>query len=412
MSTRKVLLSTLVSTVVCLPLASSVQGQETPVRIYNTVKQKLMDGKQVVGGVNENGRDSVARAQDAVRERGQRIAAIHERYVFADIHAHPSRFHRANVERIGADEVARYQRGLIDLVVCNISTDAAFQGGYVKRDGIDVPRLRGNDVYPIAPGEAFAFTLDRLARVQRTIDAGDAVHATSPEAVLAAKQRGRVSLMPALEGADGLESSVENLRDLYGRGVRLVQLMHFLDNTIGSNQTSPYDDGGLSVVGRDIVREANRLGMIVDLAHANTQTIVDAIEVSSQPILFSHTGVKARFDGDRYLHDEEIRAIAVGGGVIGIWPAANLETIEEMVRHIDHVKQLVGIDHVAIASDLRGMSYIDAFGDEANFRAIIDGVLDFGYTDDEVGKVMGGNFFRVWQQVSAARSAPLARGSG
>ena len=130
---------------------------------------------------------------------------------------------------------------------------------------------------------------------------------------------------------------------------------------------------------------------------------LSAIEISSHPIVFSHTGVKARLDKDRHLEDEEIRAIGADGGVIGIWPTADLETIEEMVRHIDHVKRLVGIDHVAIASDLRGMSYLDAFGDEANFRAIIDGLLDFGYTDDEVGKTMGGNFFRLWQQVSAVR---------
>ena len=403
MWTNKFLLSPLVCVLVCLPLSSSVQAKEAPVRIYETANQKLVHENWVHGAAGENGEGSVPRLQDMSREREQRIAAIHERYVFADIHAHPSRFHRANVERIGAEEVALYRRGLIDLVVCNVSTDAAFQGGYVKSDGSEVPRLRGNDVYPIAPGEAFAFTLDRLARVQRTIDAGDAVHASSPEAVLAAKQSGRVSFMPALEGADGLESSVENLRDLYRRGVRLVQLMHFVDNTLGSNQTPPYDEGGLSDVGRDIVREANRLGIVLDLAHANTQTIVDAIEISSHPIVFSHTGVKARLDKDRHLEDEEIRAIGADGGVIGIWPTADLETIEEMVRHIDHVKRLVGIDHVAIASDLRGMSYLDAFGDEANFRAIIDGLLDFGYTDDEVGKAMGGNFFRLWQEVSTAR---------
>ena len=225
MWTNKFLLSPVVCALVCLPLSSSVQAKEAPVRIYETANQKLVHENWVHGVAGENGGGSKPRIQDMPREREQRIAAIHERYVFADIHAHPSRFHRANVERIGAEEVAVYRRGLIDLVVCNVSTDAAFQGGYVKPDGSEVPRLRGNDVYPVAPGEAFAFTLDRLARVQRTIDAGDAVHAANPEAVLAAKQSGRVSLMPALEGADGLESSVENLRDLYNRGVLLVQLM-------------------------------------------------------------------------------------------------------------------------------------------------------------------------------------------
>ena len=335
-------------------------------------------------------------------ERDRRIAALHERFVFADIHAHPSAFHRANVDRIDSAEIARYRRGLIDLVVTNISSDAAYQGGYTKRDGSRVERLRGNDVHPVQPGEAFAFTLDRLARVQKTLDSGAVVLASSPEAVLAAKRQGKLALLPALEGADGLEGSIENLRELHRRGVRLVQLMHFLDNNLGSNQIPPYEDRGLTELGRELIRECNRLGIIVDLAHANTRTIMDALQTSTQPILFSHTGVKALQEGDRYLTDDEIRAIAAKGGLVGIWPAAALRTIAEMVKHIDHVKRLVGVNHIAIASDLRGMQYIDAFGEEANFRAIVVGLIDAGYSDDEIGKIMGGNFFRVWQQVSRA----------
>ena len=207
--------------------------------------------------------------------------------------------------------------------------------------------------------------------------------------------------MPALEGADGLEGSVENLRELHRRGLRLLQLMHFLDNEIGGNQTPPHDGRGLSDFGRALVREANRLGIIVDLAHANTQTIRDALDVSSQPMVFSHTGVKALHEADRYLSDDDIRAIAAQGGVIGIWPAAALGTIAEMVRHIDYVKQLVGVEHIGIGSDLRGMSYIDAFGEDANFLAIVEGLIDAGYADEEIGLIMGGNFFRLWQQVHA-----------
>jgi len=341
--------------------------------------------------------------QPAGSERDRRLASIHERYVFADVHAHPSRFHRANVERIEQDELARYRRGLIDLVVCNASSDAAFQGGYIRRDGTAVPRLQGNDVHPLKAGEAFAFTLDRLARVTRTIDEGDAVLAATPDAVAAAKARGQVALMPALEGADGLEQNLDNLRELHRRGVRLVQLVHFLDNGIGSNQTPPYEERGLTAFGRELVREANRLGIIVDLAHANTRTIEDALETSTQPIVFSHTGVKALHEADRTLTDGEIRAIAARGGLVGIWPNADLRTIAGMVRHIDHVRRLVGVDHVAIGSDLRGMSYIEAFGEEANFRAIIDGLFDAGYSDDDIGKIMGGNFFRVWKQVAGGR---------
>jgi len=336
-------------------------------------------------------------------ERQRRLAAIHERFVFADIHAHPSQFHRANVERIAPDEIARYQRGLIDLVVSNVSTDAAYHGGYTNRDGTSLRRLRGNDRYPLKPGEAFAFTLDRLKRVLDTVAAGDAVLASSPDVVVEAKRKGRTALLAALEGADGLEGNLDNLRDIHRRGVRLVQLMHFLDNEIGVNQTPPHEDRGLTTFGREVVREANRLGIVIDLAHANNRTIMDALQTSSQPMVFSHTGVKALHEGDRYVTDDEIRAIAAKGGVVGIWPARALRTITEMVRHITHVKKLVGIDHIAIASDLRGMTYIDAFGEEANFLAIADGMIDAGYSDDEIGKVMGSNFFRLWKQVYDAR---------
>jgi hypothetical protein len=92
-----------------------------------------------------------AAAQSAAPDRAARI---NERFVFADIHAHPSRFHRANVDRIDAEEIARYRRGLIDLVVCNVSSDAAFQGGYTARDGSTLRRLQGNDRHPLQPGQA------------------------------------------------------------------------------------------------------------------------------------------------------------------------------------------------------------------------------------------------------------------
>jgi membrane dipeptidase len=330
-----------------------------------------------------------------------RVEAIHQQVVFVDMHAHPSQFHRANVPRIEPDELARYRRGLMDVVVCNISTDAAFSGGYVKRDGTEVKR---GELPRPKPGEPFAFTFDRFARITRSIDDGDAVLATSPEAVLDAKRQGKLSLLAALEGGDGLEAQVQNLRDLYRRGLRLLQLVHFRANELGHIQTYPYSPGGLTPFGREAVHEANRLGIIIDLAHANTETIMDALKESSQPVLFSHTGVKALHDGDRYLTDDEIVAIASKGGVIGIWPNGESNpTMGDLVRNIDYVKKLVGIDHVGIGSDLRGMpSYTSGFGEDANFQAISEALLAHGYSDAEAGKVMGGNFFRVWQQVSAA----------
>jgi hypothetical protein len=142
-------------------------------------------------------------------QSADRVAAIHREVVFVDMHAHPSTFHRANVPRVEPDELARYRRALMDVVVCSISTDAVFSGGYVTRDGTEVKR--GEHPRP-KPGEPFAFTLDRFARITRTIDDGDAVLATSPAAVLDAKRQGKLALLAALEGGDGLGARIENLR--------------------------------------------------------------------------------------------------------------------------------------------------------------------------------------------------------
>jgi microsomal dipeptidase-like Zn-dependent dipeptidase/poly-gamma-glutamate capsule biosynthesis protein CapA/YwtB (metallophosphatase superfamily) len=331
-----------------------------------------------------------------------RIEEIHRRFVFADTHAHPSRFHRANVPRIAEDEIARYRRGLMDVVVSNVSTDAVYGGGYVERDGTRVDRGEHSP----RPGQPLAFTQDRIERIMKTIEDGDAVLAESPAAVLEARRQGRVALLPALEGADGLDGQVGNVGAFYEMGVRLIQLVHFRDNELGHIQTYPYSPGGLTSFGRQVVEECNRLGIIIDLAHANTQTITDVLEVSRHPVIFSHTGAMALRENDRHLRDDEIRAIAANGGVIGIWPNGSvLPDMEDMVRHIDYVKGLVGIDHVGIGSDLRGMSrYTEPFGAEANFRAIAAALLQSGYTDEEVGKIMGGNFFRVWQAVTENRT--------
>ena len=105
---------------------------------------------------------------------------------------------------------------------------------------------------------------------------------------------------------------------------------------------------------------------------------------------------------DRALTDAQIRAIAENGGVVGIWPnGRHIATISEMVDYIEHVIKVGGIDHVGIGSDLRGVSrYTEGFGENANFHAIASELLDRGYSGEDVGKVMGGNFFRVWVTVS------------
>lgn len=126
--------------------------------------------------------------------------------------------------------------------------------------------------------------------------------------------------MPALEGGDALEGDLEKLYEMHENGLRLIQLIHFRNNELGHAQTSPYSPGGLSEFGREVVREANRLGLVIDTAHANNETLMDVIALSRHPIIFSHGGVREYTDHDRVVTDDQIRAIAENGGVVGIWP--------------------------------------------------------------------------------------------
>jgi membrane dipeptidase len=243
---------------------------------------------------------------------------------------------------------------------------------------------------------------DRLARLGKTIELGYAVHADSPAAIEHSREKGQVAILPALEGADALEGDIENLYRMHENGLRLIQLIHFRNNELGHMQTWPYSPGGLTDFGREVVRESNRLGIIIDMAHANNQTMMDILELSDQPVIFSHGGVREYTDHDRAVTDDEIRAIAEHGGVIGIWPHGRyISDVSEMVDYIEHVIRIGGIDHVGIGSDLRGISrYVVGFDEEARFHAIASELLNREYSAEDVGKVMGGNFFRVWQAVT------------
>ena len=329
----------------------------------------------------------------------ERVVAIHETTVFADMHAHPSRFHRENVETILPEEIEVYRRSGIDVVVANISSDMAYDGKYTNRDG----RYIDAGEYKPAPGEVYALAADRLARLGKTIELGYAVHADNPAAVIEARRSRQVAVLPAIEGADALEGDIENLYRMHADGLRLVQLVHFRNNELGHVQTWPYSPGGLTEFGREVVRESNRLGLIIDVAHANAQTIDEVLELSVHPVIFSHGGVRKYTDHDRAVTDEQIRAIAAKGGAVGIWPhGRHIRDVAEMVDYLEHVIEVGGIDHAGIGSDLRGVSrYAEGFGAEANFHAIAAELLDRGYSAEDVGKVMGGNFFRIWQAVTA-----------
>ncbi|HJS72966.1 MAG TPA: membrane dipeptidase, partial [Vicinamibacteria bacterium] len=173
-----------------------------------------------------------------------------------------------------------------------------------------------------------------------------------------------------------------------------IGLVHLSDNEIGGSSSG--SDRGLSELGRELIGEMNENRMLVDLTHASRTTFFEAIELTKYPPIVSHTGVRAVHDTWRNLDDDEIRAVAERGGVVGVMlapPALSEVSLEEAVRHIDHVIQVGGEDSAAIGSDFDG--YVDPPIDVSGLPALTELLLREGYSEERVRKVLGANALRV-----------------
>jgi membrane dipeptidase len=201
--------------------------------------------------------------------------------------------------------------------------------------------------------------------------------------------------MLSIEGSHDLEGKIENLDVLYAAGFRMAGLTHFFDNDVAGSMHG-VGKGGLTPFGRQAVSRMEALGMIVDLAHASHATVADVLAIATRPVVFSHGGVQATCKVNRNLTDDEVRGVARTRGVIGIgyWQGAICSTKPEGVaRAIAHIRDLVGIDHVGLGSDFDG-STTTGF-DASQVAAVTQALLDGGFSEPDIRKVMGGNVLRV-----------------
>jgi microsomal dipeptidase-like Zn-dependent dipeptidase len=201
--------------------------------------------------------------------------------------------------------------------------------------------------------------------------------------------------MLSIEGLHDLEGKIENLDVLYAAGFRMAGLTHFFDNDVAGSMHG-VGKGGLTPLGRQAVSRMEALGMIVDLAHASHATVADVLAIATRPVVFSHGGVQATCKVNRNLTDDEVRGVARTRGVIGIgyWQGAICSTKPEGVaRAIAHIRDLVGIDHVGLGSDFDG-STTTGF-DASQVAAVTQALLDGGFSEPDIRKVMGGNVLRV-----------------
>ncbi len=332
---------------------------------------------------------------------------------------------------------------------------------------VDIPKMRQGGLnagfFAVSTSARGQTPLSAVKNALRLIDViveevgrhpADLSLATTSDGVLGARQAGRVAILIGIEGGHMIDSSLAVLRQLYRLGARYMGLTHS-GNTpwVGAAE---YDDGpaGLTEFGKEVVREMNRLGMLVDLSHASDQAFYDSTEVSRAPILNTHAACRSIADHPRNLTDDMLRALAGNGGVLGVayyagmldddfrgrmselsalnrrrgavrerfaddrrrmsealWEIelAGVELIGQiplsrLVDHIEHAATVAGIDHVGIGCDydsvgLRVPEGLNHIGNTPNLVAALE---DRGFSDDEVGKIMGGNMLRVMQQAEAA----------
>jgi microsomal dipeptidase-like Zn-dependent dipeptidase len=206
---------------------------------------------------------------------------------------------------------------------------------------------------------------------------------------------GVVGAMLSIEGLQDLEGKIDNLDKLYAAGFRMAGLAHFFDNDVAGSMHG-VKKGGLTPLGRAVVARMEKLGMVVDVAHSSHATVGEVIAMARRPIVSSHGGVQATCKVNRNLTDDEIRGIAKTGGVIGIgyWDAAICSNKpEDAAKAIAYVRDLVGIDHVGLGSDFDGA--VTTGFDASQVAAITQALLDRGFSDDDIRKVMGGNVIRL-----------------
>ena len=200
-----------------------------------------------------------------------------------------------------------------------------------------------------------------------------------------------IGAMLGIEGGHALEGRLENIERAYEAGVRMIGPTHFFDNEFGGSAHGQ-NGAGLTDFGVAAVKRMNELGIFVDLAHASPAIVEDVLNHSSDPVIVSHTGVRAVLDSQRNLNNEQIQRIAANGGIIGIAffdMAVGEPELPNIIASIKHVRDLVGIEYVALGSDYDGAVAVPF--DITGLPLIVEGLMSAGFTEGEIRAVMGEN---------------------
>lgn len=254
-------------------------------------------------------------------------------------------------------------------------------------------------IRPPQPGELYRHHLDRLAWMDELV-ADHGVHRALCAADLeTAHKAGQPAIIADVEGLDFLDGKLERLEEAHQRGIRHVQLVHYTPTEIGDFQTGAITHRGLTEFGAEVIRACDRLGFVCDVAHATEEMVKQAVKVATKPLLLSHTAVLgSRAMGPtplkgRQVSPDHARAIAETGGSVGIWHF--FPSLERYVDGLKEMAEIIGVDHVSIGTD-----QFDARGcleDYTRWVQLVAAMLRGGFTAEEVGRIAGGNYLRIFR---------------
>lgn len=311
-----------------------------------------------------------------------------------DLHTHPGRFFQKGSEGYTGD--SSFGKRIVDMQTHHLngaffSIVADMPLLKVTENGI-VPRGKYKDGEGWKEFERQLHDLKTLLAVHQ-IEIAYTVNELTPECSTKA--------FIACEGGDFLDNKIENVARCYKEGIRSIQLVHYAPNTLGDLQTWKADYGGLSPFGKEVVREMNKLGMIIDVAHASVRTVKAVADLTDAPIILSHSILK---DGQnkpiaaRAISKDHAKLVANTGGVIGMWPSGFSASFDEFVQHTFRMIDAVGIDHVGIGTDMDG-NYKPIISNYKEFSDWKTALANKGLSKEDVGKIAGENSKRVLLEV-------------
>ncbi|HEV7311624.1 dipeptidase [Sphingopyxis sp.] len=336
-----------------------------------------------------------------------RAEALHKTLTIVDLHSDSLLWSRNFLDRAdrGHMDLPRLRDGNVALQVLASTTKSPKNQNY-DANGADTDNITALVIAQLQPVRTWnslleralwhAEKLDRFARADgsklRTVMKDDHI-----DVVLRARDRDKklVGAMLSIEGLHVLEGKLANLDKLYAAGFRMAGLTHFFDNDLAGSMHG-LKKGGLTPLGRQVVADMEAKGMIVDIAHCSSACVADILKMARRPVVSSHGGVQATCKVNRNLSDEQIRGVAATGGLIGIgyWDAAVCDTSPASIaKAMKHVRDLVGIQYVALGSDYDGATTVRF--DTSKLVQVTQALIDAGFSDDEIRAVMGGNAIRV-----------------